>query len=71
MGLKWNTNRLQPVKGLSVPLQSADFSRRSLNNREMIRLGCAKAYPFNGHPYEEDFARAEDEARSAELGLWK
>ncbi len=40
-------------------------------NREMIRLGGAKAYPFNGHPYEEDFARAEDEARSAELGLWK
>ncbi len=32
MGLKWNRNRLQPVKGLSVPLQSADFSRRSLNH---------------------------------------
>ena len=39
-------------------------------NREMIRLGCAKAYSFNGHPYKEDFARIENEARSAELGLW-
>ena len=39
-------------------------------NREMIRLGCAKAYSFNGHPYKEDFARVENEARSAELGLW-
>ena len=38
-GLKWNTNRLQPVKGLSVPLQSTDFSRRWLNQQATRQEG--------------------------------